>query len=283
MSLRDEGDSTRFVFRAPEALARYIAPKGSIALNGTSLTVNEVEGATFGVNIIPHTLAHTTWGGVRPGDLVNLEIDTLARYVARLTEYARHDATPPVARPSCQRRSTSAARPRLPASSRIGSPCGVARAARCQAAATPGACPRARSPAGQHAPERGEPGGEIFVLRVGARAAASAGAEFRAGEGAAFAREPTPSAKARAGQGSGKTGAPAASRGGPGRLGGLEVALPGVDRQPLVGSASRPQSSAARRPRSQPLRRLAACRGRWCWVGGEAPFTASTLPLFPRA
>jgi len=87
LSLRNEGDSTRIVFRAPDALARYIAPKGSIALNGTSLTVNEVDGATFGVNIIPHTRTHTTWGRVRQGDLVNLEIDTLARYVARLAEY----------------------------------------------------------------------------------------------------------------------------------------------------------------------------------------------------
>jgi riboflavin synthase len=83
-----EGDSVRVSFRVPEALARFIAPKGSVALNGTSLTVNEVDGATFGVNLIPHTRAHTTWGRVKPGDLVNLEIDTLARYVARLTEYA---------------------------------------------------------------------------------------------------------------------------------------------------------------------------------------------------
>jgi riboflavin synthase len=88
VSVRPEGESARFVFRVPEALARYIAPKGSIALNGTSLTVNEVEGATFGVNVIPHTRTHTTWGRVREGDLVNVEIDTLARYVARLSEYA---------------------------------------------------------------------------------------------------------------------------------------------------------------------------------------------------
>ena len=74
--------------RAPDVLARFIAPKGSVALNGTSLTVNEVEGSGFGVNIIPHTRTHTTWGRVRPGDLVNLEIDTLARYVARLAEFA---------------------------------------------------------------------------------------------------------------------------------------------------------------------------------------------------
>jgi riboflavin synthase len=81
-----EGDSTRYRFRAPTGLARYIAPKGSIALNGTSLTVNEVEGAEFGVNLIPHTQAVTTWGDARVGDPVNLEIDMLARYVARLAE-----------------------------------------------------------------------------------------------------------------------------------------------------------------------------------------------------
>ena len=87
VALHDEGDSTRFTFRAPEALARFIAPKGSVALNGTSLTVNEVEGRDFGVNIIPHTKAVTTWGGAAVGDVVNLEIDTLARYVARLQEW----------------------------------------------------------------------------------------------------------------------------------------------------------------------------------------------------
>ncbi len=90
-ALRDEGDSTRFSFRAPSGLARFIAPKGSVALNGTSLTVNEVAGDTFGVNIIPHTKQETTWGTVQVGDLVNLEIDTLARYVARLSDY-RPDA-----------------------------------------------------------------------------------------------------------------------------------------------------------------------------------------------
>lgn len=87
IAMRDEGDSTRFTFRAPVALAKYIAPKGSVALNGTSLTVNEVEGDTFGVNIIPHTKTATTWGSARVGDAVNLEIDTLARYVARLQEW----------------------------------------------------------------------------------------------------------------------------------------------------------------------------------------------------
>jgi len=87
VSVVDEGESTRFVFEAPAALARFIAPKGSVALNGTSLTVNDVEGCQFGVNIIPHTKAHTIWGAAKAGDVVNLEIDTLARYVARLAEF----------------------------------------------------------------------------------------------------------------------------------------------------------------------------------------------------
>ena len=75
--MHDEGGSTRVTFRAPEGLARFIAEKGSVALNGTSLTVNEVEGARFGVNLIPHTQTVTTWGEARVGDAVNLEIDTL--------------------------------------------------------------------------------------------------------------------------------------------------------------------------------------------------------------
>ena len=87
VSMKDEGDSTRFEFRAPEALAKFIAPKGSVALNGTSLTVNDVDGARFGVNIIPHTKTVTTWGETQVGDQINLEIDTMARYVARLQEY----------------------------------------------------------------------------------------------------------------------------------------------------------------------------------------------------
>ncbi len=87
VSVLDEGESTRFVFEAPSALAKFIAPKGSVALNGTSLTVNDVEGCQFGVNIIPHTKAHTTWQAVKADDMVNLEIDTLARYVARLAEF----------------------------------------------------------------------------------------------------------------------------------------------------------------------------------------------------
>ena len=86
LDIRDEGDSTRFTFRAPRELARFIAPNGSVALNGTSLTVNEVSDCDFGVNLIPHTKEVTTWGEVAVGDAINLEIDTLARYVARLKE-----------------------------------------------------------------------------------------------------------------------------------------------------------------------------------------------------
>ncbi len=89
ISTHIEGDSTRFVFDAPRELAKFIAQKGSVALNGTSLTVNDVNGTQFGVNIIPHTKQNTTWGAVQAGDIVNLEIDTLARYVARL-----HEMTP---------------------------------------------------------------------------------------------------------------------------------------------------------------------------------------------
>ena len=85
--IHDEGDSTRVKLRAPDSLARFIAPKGSVALNGTSLTVNEVDGTEFGVNFIPHTKAVTTWGYAVVGDRVNLEIDTLARYVARLNDW----------------------------------------------------------------------------------------------------------------------------------------------------------------------------------------------------
>ena len=87
VGMHDEGDSTRVTFRAPEALARFIAPKGSVALDGTSLTVNEVSGTEFGINFIPHTKSATTWGDVAMGDKINLEIDTMARYVARLREY----------------------------------------------------------------------------------------------------------------------------------------------------------------------------------------------------
>jgi riboflavin synthase len=79
-----EGESIRMSFQAPLALSRFIAPKGSIALDGISLTVNEVDGSRFGVNIIPHTQSVTTFGRVRPGMTVNLEVDLMARYVARL-------------------------------------------------------------------------------------------------------------------------------------------------------------------------------------------------------
>ena len=84
----DLGETTRFVFEAPHALARYIATKGSVALDGTSLTVNWVDGDRFSVLLIPHTLAEsvTTWGGRKVGDKVHLEVDQMARYVARLAE-----------------------------------------------------------------------------------------------------------------------------------------------------------------------------------------------------
>jgi riboflavin synthase len=76
----------RLAFRAPAALSRFIAQKGSVALDGVSLTVNEVDGDSFAVLIIPHTLAVTTLGALRVGDPVNLEIDQMARYAARLME-----------------------------------------------------------------------------------------------------------------------------------------------------------------------------------------------------
>ena len=88
VDMTEEGGAVRYTLQAPQDLAKFIAPKGSVALNGTSLTVNEVNGDTFGVNIIPHTKQVTTWGLAQPGDRINLEIDTLARYVARLSEYA---------------------------------------------------------------------------------------------------------------------------------------------------------------------------------------------------
>jgi riboflavin synthase len=84
LSRRPEGDSIRFVLAVPPPFDKAIAPKGSLALDGVSLTVNEVEGRRFGVNIIPHTQANTTFGAAQEGDRVNLEIDVLARYVARL-------------------------------------------------------------------------------------------------------------------------------------------------------------------------------------------------------
>jgi riboflavin synthase len=87
LSAAGEHGSARFVFRVPTGLARFIAVKGSIAVDGVSLTVNEVTDDTFGVNIIPHTASVTGFGTLRSGDLVNLEIDMLARYVARLAEF----------------------------------------------------------------------------------------------------------------------------------------------------------------------------------------------------
>ena len=79
-----DGESVRFVLEAPAEFAQFIATKGSVALNGVSLTVNEVDGTRFGINIIPYTLTHTTWGDRKPGDLINLEVDLLARYVERI-------------------------------------------------------------------------------------------------------------------------------------------------------------------------------------------------------
>jgi riboflavin synthase len=89
ISVVPDGASVRVTFRAPHALAGFVAPKGSVALNGTSLTVNAVDGTDFGVNFIPHTQAVTTWGRVAVGDMANLEIDTMARYVARLREWGQ--------------------------------------------------------------------------------------------------------------------------------------------------------------------------------------------------
>ncbi|AMX92447.1 riboflavin synthase [Mesorhizobium sp. M7A.F.Ca.US.014.04.1.1] len=83
---KDEGDAVRFTLEAPRDLAKFIAPKGSVALDGTSLTVNKVEGARFDVLLIHHSLTVTTWGERKVGDRVNLEIDTMARYAARLVE-----------------------------------------------------------------------------------------------------------------------------------------------------------------------------------------------------
>lgn len=89
VDVKTDGESRRFTLEAPEHLALYIAPKGSVALDGTSLTVNEVAGSRFGVNLIPHTLTVTTWGAKTAGHLVNLEVDLFARYVARLLEFRR--------------------------------------------------------------------------------------------------------------------------------------------------------------------------------------------------
>jgi len=81
-----DGDSIRFLLEVPPEFSPFIASKGSVALNGVSLTVNEVEGPRFDVNMIPYTLTHTSWGKRQPGDPINLEVDLLARYVARLAQ-----------------------------------------------------------------------------------------------------------------------------------------------------------------------------------------------------
>ncbi|MHA6685526.1 riboflavin synthase [Mesorhizobium sp. A556] len=86
---KDEGDAVRFTLEAPRELAKFIAPKGSVALDGTSLTVNKVDGVRFDVLLIHHSLTVTTWGERAVGDRVNLEIDTMARYAARLADAAR--------------------------------------------------------------------------------------------------------------------------------------------------------------------------------------------------
>ena len=86
ISKTPENGSIRWRFQVPMELARFIAAKGSVAIDGTSLTVNDVQGDTFGVNIIPHTASVTRFGTLQPGDAVNIEIDMLARYVARLAE-----------------------------------------------------------------------------------------------------------------------------------------------------------------------------------------------------
>ena len=82
----DNDGAAKFTIRAPVGLARFIAEKGSVALNGTSLTVNEVADTTFAIMLIPHTLAVTTWGEAKVGDTLNLEVDTMARYAARLAQ-----------------------------------------------------------------------------------------------------------------------------------------------------------------------------------------------------
>jgi len=87
LSVENEGEAVRFTLEAPRELAKYIAPKGSVALDGASLTVNAVEGAQFDVLLIRHSLEVTTWGEVEAGDKVNIEIDTMARYAARLAEF----------------------------------------------------------------------------------------------------------------------------------------------------------------------------------------------------
>ena len=87
LAVEPEGEAVRIRLRAPDHLAKFVAPKGSVALDGTSLTVNAVDGAEFDVLLIRHTLAVTTWGERTPGAFVNFEVDTMARYAARLSEF----------------------------------------------------------------------------------------------------------------------------------------------------------------------------------------------------
>jgi riboflavin synthase len=87
VAIEPEGDATRFRLRVPEEFARFVAPKGSVGLDGTSLTVNSVAGVDFDILLIRHTLEVTTWGDRKVGDKVNFEIDTMARYAARLAEF----------------------------------------------------------------------------------------------------------------------------------------------------------------------------------------------------
>lgn len=89
LSATPENASVRWRFRVPQAIAPFVATKGSITIDGVSLTVNEVDGEVFGVNIIPHTATVTTFGTLQPGDMVNIEVDMMTRYVARLREYQR--------------------------------------------------------------------------------------------------------------------------------------------------------------------------------------------------
>jgi len=86
LSRHPDGRSERFVLQAPDELARYIARKGSVALDGTSLTINEVRGSEFSINIVPHTLDHTVINDYRPGTRVNIEVDVIARYLERLLQ-----------------------------------------------------------------------------------------------------------------------------------------------------------------------------------------------------
>lgn len=87
VAVEEEGDAVRYTLRAPEGLARFVAQKGSVALDGTSLTINKVDGDLFDVLLIRHTLEVTTWGERKAGDFVNFEADTMARYAARLRQF----------------------------------------------------------------------------------------------------------------------------------------------------------------------------------------------------